>query len=399
MLSVVPLGGCLLNFSFPAGAVRFTKSSSPVDHFMSRILKLQWMSGWLLVLAAMFVGCNAAKDAGDADPGSVAVAPESFDETLFSAATVKRDGQGSVISFQLRDQSAPPSLAALGQLRKLRSVVLSGSAITDEDLLALGTVTTLESLDLRGCPISDEGVKGLAGLRKLKSLKLSGKDGKTTVTDAGVASLGKASGLKVIALDFLPISDQGIESLSGCAELKELYLAHTDVSDAVATCLAGFTNLQKLRLSGTGFTSDGVAELSALKQLTELDVSECQGVDNQAISALAESPKLAKLNLYASGVADGPWQMLAGLESLTWLNIDKTELTDASIPSLAKLTSLTFLHIGSTQVTNDGIQGLQTLSHLKTLIVTRTNVDQAGVDALQPALQGTEIQWIYQPPK
>ena len=87
---------------------------------MCRTVKSQCLSGCLLLMAAMLVGCSPAKDTNS---GSVAAAPEVFDEELFSDAIVKRDDNGHVISFQLRDQSSPPSLETLGQLQKLRSVV------------------------------------------------------------------------------------------------------------------------------------------------------------------------------------------------------------------------------------------------------------------------------------
>lgn len=332
----------------------------------------------------------ATESGSDRDLQSIATAIE-------QVAKTRRDGDDAIIEVDLRDAAVAGVIANLSKLPKLRSVLLSGSDVTDQGLAEIGKITGLENLDLRGCAVSDLGVSELAGLARLKSIKFSGKAGQTQVTDAAMATLGKLTSLKVIAIDFLPISDQGIASLSGLVEIKELYMAGAAVSDEVAETLVKFPALAKLRIAGTKFSSQGLAKVAGLVEIVELDISDCPGIDNDALSTIAGFKKLSKLNLYSTAVGDADWGKLAGLGELRWLNIDKTNITDQSMAGLGQLTGLTFLHLGSTKISDAQLEQLKGLSKLQQLIVTRTEVTQAGVDRLQSSLPKTEIQLVYVP--
>lgn len=254
-------------------------------------------------------------------------------------------------------------------------------------------------LDLRNCELNDEDLKSLENLKFLKVLKLSGKDGACTVTDAGLASIGKLTQLKVLALDFLPITQAGLQQLANLSQLQELYLANTGINDAATVELQNFPHLKKLRLAGTTVSAESASRLVYLAELGDLDVSECEWIDDVAAEQFAKLPRLEKLNLYRTIVGNPGAIALAECPSLTWLNLDATPVSDAGLAGVSKLTDLKFLHLGSTKITDDGLSQLASLVQLEKLIVTRTAVTQAGVDELQLSLPDTEIQLQYVAPK
>jgi len=94
-------------------------------------------------------------------------------------------------SLTLRPMADDAMLADLLQrqvdARRLRSLVLSGTQITDEGLEALRSLQSLRWLYLLRTRITDEGLPHLKTLASLRSLWL----GETAVTPAGVKQLAK----------------------------------------------------------------------------------------------------------------------------------------------------------------------------------------------------------------
>ena len=265
----------------------------------------------------------------------------------------------------------------------------------------IGSVKTngqgqLTDVDFRDVPATNDDLKMLAGQSAIKVVKLNGKDGQSTVDDRGVSVLGGLTNLKVLALDYLPVTSAGIASLKPLKDLRELLLAKTDINDEALVAIAELKNLTKLRIAGTAITDDGIANLTTLSRLRSLDVSECQALSDVSAASFAELFSLQQLNLWRVPITDSGLQQIASLENLQSLNLDNTKVTDAGLSSLSMMTGLTFLHLGSTDITDEGIKSLETLVNLKDLIVTRTGVTEAGVLALQSKLPDTKIQLKYE---
>ncbi len=81
------------------------------------------------------------------------------------------------------------------------------------------------------------GLEKLAAAGNLQVLRLSGKNGKTTVDDEGMAHLAGLANLKVLGLDFLWISGDGLKQLAGLKNLEELFLSKTLVDDDALAAL------------------------------------------------------------------------------------------------------------------------------------------------------------------
>ena len=306
----------------------------------------------------------------------------------------RRDGNENLIEVDFRGATIDDSnLSALKMLPKIRSVLLSGTDVTDEGMKVLGTISTLENLDLRDCAISDDGLASLSSLGKIKAIKLSGKSGGCTVSDDGMQHIANFKNLKVLGVDSLwDISEDGIAKLTDLKNLQELYMADTPAGDEAIKLLSQFPNLRKLRFAQNQITAEGIAALPNLKKLEELDLSECSLILDDAMGPLGKMSNLKKLNLWRVNISDIGIAPIANLTTLESLNLDNTRLSDEGLAHLSGLTNLKFLHLGSTQVTDENLSQLAGLEKLKELIVTRTGVTEAGAKALQSKLPSTKIQ-------
>ena len=74
-------------------------------------------------------------------------------------------------------------------------------------------------------------------------------------------------------------------------------------NEAIAL-LAEFPKLRKVRLAKNGIDASGLAHLPKLKQLEELDLSECASIFDDATEPLGELTGLKKLNLWRGQVSD-----------------------------------------------------------------------------------------------
>ena len=159
--------------------------------------------------------------------------PEAVKSLESLGATLKKDKDGQTVEVSFRGTTVDESfLTALAKLPRLKSLVLTESGVTDENLKNIGSLKTLRNLDLRGCKTSNAGIAALSGLTDLQALRLNGKNGATTVDDTGLASVAQLTNLKVLLLDHLWIGDAGLKHLAPLKNLEELYLASTMTSDA-----------------------------------------------------------------------------------------------------------------------------------------------------------------------
>jgi len=94
------------------------------------------------------------------------------------------------------------SLAKSGRDRRVVSLNLSDTGVTDDDLRVVATLSELRRLDLTHTRISDAGLRHLAPLKKLEYIDVS----HTRVTDNGVQILGSQHPrLKMIGRAGIPL--------------------------------------------------------------------------------------------------------------------------------------------------------------------------------------------------
>lgn len=348
-------------------------------------------------------GCSGSERRTESSPEpknkaiTTATDPAATISALESAqAELGLNPSGNVTQVAFRESPLTDAVVgSLAQLPALQTLTIVSSELSTDGWKQVGQLKQLRQLDLRECKLDNEQLTaGVAGLSELASLRLSGKNGATTVDDAGLAALKACPNLKVLGADFLWISDVGLSELSGLKSLRELYLANTLVDDAALEKIAAMPAVKKLRVSKTGIGKDGLDKLVTLK-LEELDISECSNLDDAALEPVGKIVTLKKLNLWRDAIGDTGAAWLATLVNLEWLNVDNTQLTDAGLKSLSGMSKLKFLHLGSTAVSDAGMPQLLGLKSLDELKVTRTSVTEAGVEPLRKALPNVNIQLKY----
>ncbi len=323
--------------------------------------------------------------------------PAALAEIEAAGARLKRDSEGFVVDIDLRGTTATDAtLSRLTGIRRLRSLHLDDLPISDAGVeLLAASGCPLAALDLRGCPVTDAAMDSLARIGTLRAIRMSGENGKTAVSDGGLAKLSTLPDLRVIAVDGLWIGTPGLQSLLPAAGIEELYLKSTLVDDESMAVAAKFGNLRKLRISKTQVSNEGLKLLTACRKLEDLDLSENSLLNNDGMVHVGQMSELKKLNLWRVAVSDAGIAALAELRRIEWLNLDNTQLSDAGLPALREMTALTFLHLGSTSVSDSGLPLLEHLTALRDLQLTRTAVTEAGAAALAGKLPICTIQLKY----
>ena len=254
----------------------------------------------------------------------------------------------------------------------------------------------ITSLDFRGGSFEASLASPLSRLPKLTVLRF-GKDSGEPVDDSLFDSFaGGLDAVKVLAIDFQPISGTAIRSMPEAAPLVELYAAATNLDDSV-DWLEGRSGLKKLRISQTNVGVKVCRQLAMLPSLETLDASGCSNVDDAAVAELAPISTLSDLNIYDTPITDAAAAAIAKMTQLKRLNLDKTAIGDQGVAELRTLQDLEFLHLGSTRITDASADSLAEMKGLKTLIVTRTEMTEAAVAKIAESLPECEIQLQYQP--
>jgi hypothetical protein len=102
-----------------------------------------------------------------------------------------------------------------------------------------------------------------------------------------------------------------------------------------------------------------------------------------------------ELDLAGTRVNDAGVAMLSQLRHLEQLDLSGTQLTDAAIDALARLTKLRRLRaldLADTEISDASIEALASLVGLATLDLAGTEMSEAGVDELRRALPGCAVE-------
>lgn len=106
---------------------------------------------------------------------------------------------------------SPEGIAAIGQCKELRHLVLVGSNLNDTQLESLKKLTLLDHLSLSENPkITDKGMQTVKGFDRLKVLYL----GKTSITDEGLMELKGLDGLRLLAVGGTKITQEAAEKFA-----------------------------------------------------------------------------------------------------------------------------------------------------------------------------------------
>jgi hypothetical protein len=232
------------------------------------------------------------------------------------------------------------SLGYIAGLTHLKSLDISFTQITDVGLEHLAALAELEELNLGGNKISGAGLHVLKLLPRLRKLSFYGIQRRNAgwcwapvVTDLEMETIALVSGLEDLNVG------------SGVA-LGTPRPADLGPADGEAECrIAG----------GTRVTDLGLAKLTALKKLRQLDLSGA-AISAAGVKTLASLPELRHLSLWnVKGLDDSAAPYLGALAKLTTLDLSDTAVGDETLARVAGLLSLRHLYVSDTKITPEGL--------------------------------------------
>jgi hypothetical protein len=185
-------------------------------------------------------------------------------------------------AFHYRLQQADLRADAVERLRDFRGSVVYERASTRKtaegsphplsewfvNQLGIDFFYDVESVCMGTKPtFSDDDFAATCRLRKLQSLRL----GRTLVTDDGLQPISQLHALTRFSIRGPSIGDRGIEHLITLKNLEVLLLDDTNLTDAGLAKLAALPNLKSLRVSKTRITAEGVAKLQQALPQCKID--------------------------------------------------------------------------------------------------------------------------------
>ena len=180
--------------------------------------------------------------------------------------------------------------------------------------------------------VGDAGLEPFRQCKKLKSLGLAG----TGVTDAGLAYFNGCHDLTALTLYEHLVTDLGLANFKDCQKLESLGLAHERMTEKGLGYFQDCRNLQLLTLNNTPLGDGALAQLKSFPKLKSLDFANEGMVTNAGLATLPTLKGLTFLNLTATQVDDAGVEPLKKLTNLTRLHLNGTKMTPAGLAKLKK---------------------------------------------------------------
>ncbi|XP_054621417.1 uncharacterized protein si:ch73-173p19.1 isoform X2 [Dunckerocampus dactyliophorus] len=283
----------------------------------------------------------------------------------------------------------------LRQLRAFTALkhlsLVNSPLITDSGLSILSSLVKLQHLNLASCnKLTDSCLQYLTGLKSLSFLSLD----HTKVTDTGVMLYLQSAPpcLSQLSLNQTAVSEVTLAALPSCVpQLRLLSIKQTKVEDVSA--LAQLRGLQTLFLDGTGVAEASLAQLGTHPTLTSLSLAGIRVADGNHALQIVSGLRLTQLTLPGRHtITDSGLAFLSRLHLLSELDLtDYTQVTDQGVQQLCTMTRLKKLSLSNTQVTDVGLTSLRPLLELQELCLDRTAVTSQGVAALITCLPHLQV--------
>lgn len=215
------------------------------------------------------------------------------------------------------------------------------------------------------------------------------------------------SEVETLDLSEATISNAVLPDIAALRQLKELYLTRCRGIDAAGLRqLAGMTSLESLALNlghfdeagepQRGVVDAGLIHLQGLSALQILDLSFTDAGDSQrGLSCLSDLKQLLKLNLARTPIDDEDLQLLSGCPQLATLDLTATAITDKGLAVIGQVRSLQELSLQQTKITKQGLDSLKGLTLLRSLTLLQTEVKPGDEQLLRQELKnktGREIE-------
>lgn len=170
--------------------------------------------------------------------------------------------------------------------------------VAGRDLQWLPKLKRLRSLSVALTGITDEAMKHVGAVGTMRWLYLDS----TAVTDQGLIELSELSELETLSLVSLQVSKASLGQLT-CHNLKNLYLRHSTIRDDDLEATSRFPLLDRLCLDNTALTNAGLKHLVGLEDLKELDLSGTK-ITDECLPTLQQLTGLTRLLLTNTALSD-----------------------------------------------------------------------------------------------
>jgi internalin A len=222
---------------------------------------------------------------------------------------------------------AAADYALLDSLTDLPELALYGEAVDDTVLEKLRPFHALVDLTVDGPKISKAEYALFPALPELHVLRLR----TTGTTDEALKTIVQCRKLKTLELNTQPISDDGLASLSKLTTLEELNLATLEqVGSAGFAHLADCRALKTVYVSGLTVLSGMVENLAHCKNLENLGLPDTVLKDSD-IAPLSGLMKLHYLDLSHSSVTGAAFASWPARQQFTTLNLENAGGVDDAI--------------------------------------------------------------------
>lgn len=265
------------------------------------------------------------------------------------------DDDGNVTSLTCSDVMTDELLVRLKELPRLRELDLGVTkTLTEAGIAHLGKLPALEKLQLssvntEGAGLGDAALEAVSHAHSLTDLSIA----ECGTTDAGARHLERMPQLTRLSLyQEGRLTDAALASVAKLKQLK-----HLDLSSYVATASYGLMR----------FSPEGLGQLAVLDELEELQL-----VGQSPSADLLAFPRLTSLSVGA--VDDAAAMSISRCRDLRYLGLIYSDITDVGLKQIAILPKLRRLSLSSTRITDEGVGHLKTLSHLEHVELRATGV-------------------------
>jgi Leucine-rich repeat (LRR) protein len=274
-------------------------------------------------------------------------------------------------------QFTDASLDAIANLPDLECLTLRGATISAAGVEKLTMLPRLRTLALHDCAITDEELQILQRCQALQNLTLDGRN--NHVTWAGFEQLAASTSLLLLRVENFA-TDEGLQGLAKSKSLSELTLAGMAISERALQGIANVENLSALGLSDAEVTPAALRRLKSAARLTNLDITRCPHLDDDALAAIGELSQLHHLTLTGDTITDDGLAHLNRLFDLNSLTLSSSHITGAGLGSLTALARLNHLMLHGKNVSNDTFAHLSQFPKLNYLYLDGSGADHFRIN-------------------
>lgn len=258
---------------------------------------------------------------------------------------------------------------------------LKGQMLKDVDIFeltkALENNRYIKAIDLSYNDIGDNGIKELAKNKQIEELNLSNgisgyDDHYNHITAVGIKFLAQ-SNLNKLNLNGNPIGDEGIKHLATSKNMTELDVEDCNISaDGLCFLLKINTSLKRLNVSSNEIEDKGLSTIADNHTLEELDLSMCK-ITGESTRFIEKNDSLVRLQLAENDIGQGAGR-LANHVKIKFLGLGQCNVCDDALFFFGENKTIKELVLSYNKITTKGLKAISKNSVLTALHVGHNDI-------------------------